>query len=59
MERIKTDLKRQEQKERQARSRSSPSTKDQTNLESNQETQRPITSNGEQKGLNDAIQQGF
>ena len=53
----KKDLKRQQQKERQARSQSSPSTKDQTKSKSSQAPQRLITSNRKQKGSNDAIQQ--
>ena len=56
MEMIK-DWKKQEQKERQARSQSSPPTKEQTKSKSSQGTQRPSTSNRERKGLNDIIQQ--
>ena len=57
MEMIRKDWKKQQQKERQARSQSSPPTKEQTKLKSSQGTQRPITSNRERKGSNDVIQQ--
>ena len=57
MEMIRKDWKKQQQKERQARSQSSPPSKDQTKLKSSQGTQRPITTNRERKGSNDAIQQ--
>ena len=52
---IKKDLKIQQQKERQARSQSSPSMKGQTKIKSSQGTQKLVPSNREQKGANDAI----
>ena len=54
---IKKDLKKQQQKERQARSHSSPSRKDQTKIKSSQRTKKPVPSNRERKGENDDIQQ--
>ena len=55
---IKKDLKKkQQQKERQARSHSSSPRKDQTNIKSCQGTQKLVPSNRERKGANDAIQQ--
>ena len=55
---IKKDLKKQQQKERQARSHSSPSRKDQTKIKSSQGTQKKLVpSNRERKGENDDIQQ--
>ena len=57
MEIIRKDWKKQQQKERQARSQSSPHTKDQTKSKSTQGSQRSIRTNREQKGSNDAIQQ--
>ena len=57
MEMIRKDWKKQQQKERQARSQSSPPTKDQTKSKSTQGSQRSIRTNREQKGSNDAIQQ--
>ena len=54
-EMIRKHWKKQQQKERKARSQSSPPTKDQTKLKSSQGTQRPITSNRERKGSNDVI----
>ena len=57
IEMIKKDLKRQQQKERQARSQSSPPRKDQTKIKSSQGTQKTIPSNRERKGAKDAIQQ--
>ena len=57
IEMIKKDLKKQQQKERQARSHSSPSRKDQTKIKSSQGTKKPVPSNREGKGENDDIQQ--
>ena len=57
MEMIKKDFKRQQQKEKQARSQSSPSRKDQTKIKSSQGTQKQIPSNRERKGAEDVIQQ--
>ena len=57
MEMIRKDWKKQQQKQRQARSQSSPHTKDQTKLKSSQGSHRSITKNRERKGSNDAIQQ--
>ena len=57
MEMIRKDWKKQQQKERQARSQSSPPTEDQTKSKSSQGTQRPSTSNRERKGSNNVIQQ--
>ena len=57
MEMIRKDWKKQQQKERQDRSQSSPPTKDQTKLKYSQGSQRSITTNRERKGSNDAIQQ--
>ena len=54
---IKKDLKKQQQKERQARSHSSPSRKDQTKTKSSQGTQKLVSSNRERKSANAAIQQ--
>ena len=54
---IRKDWKKQQQKERQARSQSSPPTKEQTKSKASQGTQRPSTSNRERKGSNDVIQQ--
>ena len=56
MEMIRKDWKKQQQKERQARSQSSPPTKE-TKSKSSQGTQRPSTSNRERKGSNNVIQQ--
>ena len=53
-EMIRKDWNKQQQKERQARSQSSPPTKDQTKLKSNQGSQRSVTTNRERKGSNDA-----
>ena len=52
MEMIRKDWKKQQQKERQARSQSSPPTKDQTKSKSTQGSQRSIRTNREQKGSN-------
>ena len=57
IEMIKKDLKKQQQKERQARSHSSPSRKDQTKIKSSQGTKKLVPSNRERKGENDDIQQ--
>ena len=57
MEMIRKDWKKQQQKERQARSQSSPPTKEQTKSKFSQETQRPSTSNRERKGSNNILQQ--
>ena len=57
IEMIKKDLKKQQQKERQARSHSSPSKKDQTKIKSSQGTKNLVSSNRERKGENDDIQQ--
>ena len=57
MEMIREDWRKQQQKERQARSQSSPPTKEQTKSKSSQGTQGPSTSNRERKGSNDVIQQ--
>ena len=57
IEMIKKDLKKQQQKERQARSHSSPSKKDQTKIKSSQGTKKLVPSNRERKGENDDIQQ--
>ena len=54
---IRKDWKKQQQKERQARSQSSPPRKEQTKSKFSQGTQRPSTSNRERKGSNDVIQQ--
>ena len=54
---IKKVLKKQQQKERQARSHSSPSRKDQTKIKSSQGTKKLVPSNRERKGENDDIQQ--
>ena len=56
MEMIKK-LKRQQQKEKQARSQSSPSRKDQTKIKSSQGTQKQIPSNRERKGADDVVQE--
>ena len=56
MEIIRKDWKKQQQKERQARSQSSPPTKE-TKSKSSQGTQRPSASNRERKGSNNVIQQ--
>ena len=56
IEMIRKDWKKQQQKERQARSQSSPPTKE-TKSKSSQGTQRPSTSNRERKGSNNVIQQ--
>ena len=56
IEMIRKDWKKQQQKERQARSHSSPPTKE-TKSKSSQGTQRPSTSNRERKGSNNVIQQ--
>ena len=53
---IRKDWKKQQQKERQARSQSSPPTKE-TKSKYSQGTQRPSTSNRERKGSNNVIQQ--
>ena len=50
-------MKRQQQKEKQARSQSSPSRKDQTKIKSSHGTQKQIPSNRERKGADDVIQQ--
>ena len=50
-------MKKQQQKERQARSHSSPSRKDQTKIKSSQRTKKLVPSNRERKGENDDIQQ--
>ena len=57
IEMIKKDLKKQQQKERQARGHSSPSKKDQTKIKSSQGTKKLVPSNRERKGENDDIQQ--
>ena len=57
MEIIKKDLKRQQQKEKQARSQSSLSRKDQTKIKSSQGTQKPIPLNRERNDSDDVIQQ--
>ena len=54
---MKKFLKKQQQKERQARSHSSPPRKDQTEIKSSQGTQKLVPSNRERKGANDAIQE--
>ena len=54
---IKKDLKKQQQKERQVRSHSSLSRKDQTKIKSSQGTKKLVPSNRERKGENDDIQQ--
>ena len=46
---IKKDLKKQQQKERQARSHSSPSKKDQTKIKSSQGTKKLVPSNRDEK----------
>ena len=56
IEMIRKDWKKQQLKERQARSQSSPPTKE-TKSKSSQGTQRPSTSNRERKGSNNVIQQ--
>ena len=56
IEMIRKDWKKQQQKERQARSQSSPPTKE-TKSKSSQGTQRPSTSNRERNGSNNVIQQ--
>ena len=56
IEMIRRHWKKQQQKERQARSQSSPPTKE-TKSKSSQGTQRPSTSNRERKGSNNVIQQ--
>ena len=53
----KKDLKGQQQKEKQARSQSSPSGKDQAKIKSSQGTQKQIPSNRERKCADDVIQQ--
>ena len=54
---IRKDWKKQQQNEREARSQSSPPTKEQTKSKYSQGTQRPSTSNRERKGSNDVIHQ--